>query len=238
MSTPALIARAAASVRSAAKPWVTRFRTALASLTTKPSNPHVSRSTSVNSQRLPDAGTPLRSMYAVITLPGAGLDRRLERREVHVPELGVGQVDLVVVAPTERAPVAGEVLRTGNDVVRCAQLTALEAAHLGDGHRRAEVRVFSRALDDPTPTWIARDVDHRRERPVDADGTRLTGGDRLATLDRLGIPGGRHRNRHRKNRAEPVDHVESEQHGDAEAITFDREPLQAVDLGRIGDEQQ
>ena len=238
MSTPALTARAAASLRSAAKPWVTRFRTALASLTTKPSNPHVSRSTSVNSQRLPDAGTPFEVHVGGHHVAGTGLDRRLERREVHVPELGVGQVDLVVVAPTERGPVTGEVLRTGNDAVGCPQLAALEAAHLGDGHGRAEVRVFSGALDDPTPTWIAGDVDHRRERPVDAHGTRLAGGDRLAALDRLGIPRGRHRDRHRKNRAEPVDDVETEQHGDAEAVAVDREPLEAVDLGRIGDEQQ
>ena len=53
-----------------------------------------------------------------------------------------------------------------------------------------------------------------------------------------GIPGGRHRDRHRKDRAEPVNDVETEQHRDAEAVAFDREPLQAVDLGRIGDEQQ
>ena len=169
---------------------------------------------------------------------GTSRDRRLERREVHVPELGVGEVDLVVVAPTERGPVTGEVLRTGNDAVGCTQLTALEAAHLGDGHRRAEVRIFSSALDDPAPTWIAGDVDHGRERPVDAHGTRFAGGDRLAALDRRGVPRGRHRNRHRKNRAEPVNDVETEQHRDAEAVAFDCEPLEAVDLGRIGDEQQ
>ena len=45
-----------------AKPWVTRFRTALASLTTKPSKPQVSRSTSVNSHSFPVAGMPFRSM--------------------------------------------------------------------------------------------------------------------------------------------------------------------------------
>ena len=61
-STPTESARAPASVRSAAKWWVSRFRTALASLTTKPSKPQVSRRTSVKSQWLPDAGIPFRSM--------------------------------------------------------------------------------------------------------------------------------------------------------------------------------
>ena len=55
-STPAVSARAAASARSVAKPWVTRLRTALASLTTNPPKPHAWRSTSVNSHRLAEAG--------------------------------------------------------------------------------------------------------------------------------------------------------------------------------------
>ena len=59
---PAFTARAPASARSAAKPWVTRLRTAFASLTRKPWKPQPSRSTSSSSQWLPVAGIPLRSM--------------------------------------------------------------------------------------------------------------------------------------------------------------------------------
>ena len=68
-STPAVTPRAPASARSAAKRCVRRLRTALASLTTNPSKPHCSRSTSENSHRLPEAGMPFRLMYAPITLP-------------------------------------------------------------------------------------------------------------------------------------------------------------------------
>ena len=70
------------------------------------------------------------------------------------------------------------------------------------------------------------------------DGAGLAGGDRLAALDGLGVPGRGHRDRHREDGAQPVDHVEAEQQRDAEPVALDREPLQAVDLGRIGDEQQ
>jgi hypothetical protein len=35
-----------------------------------------------------------------------------------------------------------------------------------------------------------------------------------------------------------MDHVEAEQRGDAEPVPVDREPLQPVDLGGIGDEEQ
>ena len=198
MSTPTLTARAAASLRSAAKSWVTRLRTALASLTTKPSNPQVSRNTSVNSHRLPDAGYSVQIHVGGHHIARAGVDRSFERWKVCVPEFGVGQVDLVVVAPTERGAVTGEVLGPGNDAFRRAHLTALEATNLGDGHGSAEVRIFAGALDDPTPPWITSNVDHRRERPVNADGARFAGGDRLAPFDGVGIPGGRHRNRHRQ----------------------------------------
>ncbi len=68
-STPTLTPRAPASARSRAKPWVLRLCTACASLTTKPSKPQVLRSTWSKSQALPVAGTPLRSMYAVMMLP-------------------------------------------------------------------------------------------------------------------------------------------------------------------------
>src|SRR5206468_10770827 len=42
-------------------------------------------------------------------VPGAGLERGPERRQVDVPQLGVGEVDLVVVATADRGAVPGEV---------------------------------------------------------------------------------------------------------------------------------
>ena len=62
MFIPARNARKAASRPSRAKPSITRFPTAIASLTTKPWKPHSPRSTSCNRKRFPLAGTSLRSM--------------------------------------------------------------------------------------------------------------------------------------------------------------------------------
>ena len=169
---------------------------------------------------------------------GARLDGRAERREVGVPQLGVGEVDLVVVTPAERGAVPREVLGPGDDAVGSAEPLALEAPHLGDRHRRAEVRVLAGALDDAAPARVAGDVDHRREGPVDADRPRLPRGDRLAAGDGVRVPRGRHRDRHRQDRPEPVDDVEREQRRDAVPVAVDDEPLEAVDLGGVGDEQQ
>ena len=67
---------------------------------------------------------------------------------------------------------------------------------------------------------------------------RFPGGDRLSTLDCLRVPGGRHRDRYRENGPQTMDHVETEQRGDTQPVPVDRQPLQPVDLRRIGDEQQ
>ena len=115
---------------------------------------------------------------------------------------------------------------------------ALEAADLGDGDRGAEERILAGALDDAAPPRIAGDVHHRGEGPVDAHGAGLARGDGLTALDRLGVPRRRHRDRYREDRAQPVDDVEAEQHRDAEPIAVEREPLEPVDLGRVGHEQQ
>ena len=63
MSTPAFTARAPASVRSAAKPCVDEVADRVGVADHEPLEaPASPRSTSVNSQRLPVAGMPLRSM--------------------------------------------------------------------------------------------------------------------------------------------------------------------------------
>ena len=57
-------------------------------------------------------------------------------------------------------------------------------------------------------------------------------------LDRLGIPRRGHRDRHREDRAQTVDHVKPEQDRDPVPVARDGQPLQPVDLRRVGDEQQ
>ena len=51
------------------------------------------------------------------------------------------------------------------------------------------------------------------------------------------VPGSRQGDRHRKD-GQPVDDVEADQQRDAETVALDGEPLKAIDLGRIGEEQQ
>jgi hypothetical protein len=150
----------------------------------------------------------------------------------------VGQVDFVVVPAAERGAVAGEVLRPGDDPILLPVVGALKAADLGGRDGGTEEGVLAGALDDPAPARIPGDVDHRREGPVEADRAGLPGRDRLAPLDRLEVPGGGHRDRDGEDGAQAVDDVEAEQRRDAQAVALDREPLEPVDVGGIGLEQQ
>lgn len=73
---------------------------------------------------------------------------------------------------------------------------------------------------------------------MDTNSARLAGGHGLTTFDGLRVPRGRHGDRDREDGAQSVDDVEADQQRDAEAVALDREPLQAVDLGRVGEKQQ
>jgi len=168
---------------------------------------------------------------------GTGLDGRAERWQVDVVELGVGDVGVLVVASAARRAVASEVLRAGDDAFAIVQ-SCLEATHLGSGHGSAEDGILACALDDAAPAGVAGDVDHRRERPADADRAGLTGRDGLAGGDGLRAPRGRQRDRRRQDRPQAVDHVEAEDDRDAQPGAGESLALQLVREGRVLDEQQ
>ena len=165
-----------------------------------------------------------------------GLDSGAERREVDVPQLGVRDVGFFVVATAARRAVPGEVLRPGEHAFGTE--LALEPTNLRSGDGSAEHRVFARALDDAPPARIARDVDHGREGPVDADRTSLARGRSLRRFDGPRRPARGERDRHGENRAQPVDDVEAEDQRDAEAAFLDGKTLQSVGRRHLFDEER
>jgi len=75
----------------------------------------------------------------------------------------------------------------GEHAIRARGILALKTTHLSRGHSGTEKRIFARALNDAPPARVARDINHRREGPTDAGGSRLTGRDLLHLLDECGI---------------------------------------------------
>ena len=184
---------------------------------------------------VPRCGDPVEIHVGAHDVGRTRVDGGLERREVDVAQLRVGDVRVVVVSAAAGRAVAGEVFGAGQDALRPE--VSLEAADLGGGHRGGQHRILPRALDDATPAGVPRDVDHGGERPVDADGAGLARGDSLALLRRRGVPGRGGRDRHREDRAEAVDDVEAEEQRDAQPRVLDGAALQAVGQRGVAHEQ-
>ena len=162
----------------------------------------------------------------------AGVHRGLEGRQVDVAQQALRDPRGVVVAAALRRAVARVVLRAGGDAVRRAVVVALEAADHRRGQHGREVRVLAEALGDPAPARVARDVHHRRERPVEAGRGRLLGGDGRAVRHQLRVPRRGLGERDREDRAVAVDHVAAHQQRDAEPALLDRDALDLQARGR------
>ncbi len=169
--------------------------------------------------------------------PGACIDRCFEWRQIYVPHQLFRNVRRVIVAPAICSAVPSEMFHTCQYVVRPADLWALEPEHLRAGHGCSQVRIFSCAFHHATPASVASNVHHRAESPCNACGPGFSCGHTLRSFHHLWVPRGSHRDRVRKNRVIPVDHIEPEQNRNVKARLVHGNVLPAVDLLGIGDPQ-
>src|SRR5271169_749211 len=140
---------------------------------------------------------------------GARLCCSAERRQVYVAEQLLRNIGRVVVATTVCCSVTCEVLNADDDGVG-AELLALKSSDLCTGHGGAEVRVLARAFNNATPASITRDIDHRRERPLNASRARVLTSETLCLFFDAGVPRRSHRERNRECSPKSVDHIETE----------------------------
>src|ERR1044072_678709 len=101
-------------------------------------------------------------------------------------------------------------LGAGDDLVRSAVVTALKSANARARHLRTEERIFTRAFSNSSPARVARDINHRRERPVNARSSCFRGGNAGRAFCRRGIPGCRFAERYRKDGAITMNDIETE----------------------------
>ena len=91
-------------------------------------------------------------------------------------------------------------LRRREDRGGVRETAALVAAHHGRGELADEQRVLAERLIDAAPAQIARDAEHRRERPVDAGRRDFDGRGARDPLDQVGVPRCRHAELRREDR--------------------------------------
>ncbi|MCW0416700.1 hypothetical protein NB689_002454 [Xanthomonas sacchari] len=144
----------------------------------------------------------------------AGAEGGLERREIHLAQGALGDVDGVVVQAGLGRAVGGEVLGAGGQRIGMVDAIALEAAHAGLGETPAQQHVLAAAFHAAAPARIAGDVDHRREGPVDPDRAGFQCGGTRGALRQLRLEAGGFAQRHREHGGEAVDYIGGEQHRD------------------------
>ena len=140
----------------------------------------------------------------------ARLHRRMERRQIHIPQLLVRDIRGIVIAPSVGRAVTGEVLHRCQHMPRFARERPLKSLDLCLRHRRSQKRVFAGAFHNAAPAWIARNIHHRRKTPAHARRTRLARRHGLRPLHHGRVPGCRHRQRNREHRLESVNYIQAE----------------------------
>jgi len=158
----------------------------------------------------------------------------LNGRQVEVPEPLHGHVGRVVFTPALGLAVRREVLRARDDLVRRTVVGSLGGLHARGRQHRPEIRILARALGDPAPPWLVRDVDHRAVDLLDPGRRRLARGDPVVRLRDVGIEATRLAERDREDRPEAVDGVECEQERDVQPRLLHGHVLEVVDLLWVG----
>ncbi len=142
----------------------------------------------------------------------------------------VGEIDRGIFAPGGYGSIPAQVLGGGGQAGGGAQVLALEAARFRRGKLRGDPGVFTRALDDPTPAWIARYIEHGREGERNSILRSFRGGAACRSLPGVRIEQAGLRQRHREDRAMTVDDIEAQQQWNPESGILDCDPLQGAHL--------
>src|SRR5580704_16741492 len=136
---------------------------------------------------------------------GTSLDASVERGQVDILQLLVGNVGLLIVTAACGGAIPGKMLKAGEQMVGRADVIALEPPDLSLRHPGTEIRILARAFHNATPSWIPSYIKHRCERPVDPRGRSLARSHLLRMLHQRGVPRCCQRKRDGIDRAEAVD---------------------------------
>ena len=158
-----------------------------------------------------------------------GIYTGLVGREILVEHAHVAHIHRVVVTAGFGSAVEGEVLDTCHHSGFVGQIGALVALNHRAADGRAQERVFAVTFAHASPAGLAADVHHGAESPADAVGRGLNRGDAGRVANGVHVPAHRHGKWNREHRLIAVDHVHTENQGNAQSALLDSDFLQRAD---------
>ena len=149
---------------------------------------------------------------------------------MHFAQRALGDIDRRIVAPTGHGAVGAKVFGRRGHRLGVREIGALETADFRASDLHREPGILARPFDGSAPAKIARDVEHRRKRHRHSVGRRLPSGFARRELPNAGIERRGLRERHGKDRAVTVNHVETDQQRNAEPRFLDGNSLHLVNM--------
>ncbi len=135
-----------------------------------------------------------------------------------------------IFATGRHGAIGAEVFGSRSKAVPRREIGSLETPRLRRRHLGRDPGVFARALDNASPAWIARHVEHRRKGQGDAILRRLFGGGARGFLPKVRGELAGFRQGNGKNRVVAVNNIEAHKQGDAKAGFFHGEALDRARL--------
>src|SRR5262249_17489997 len=105
------------------------------------------------------------------------------------------------VSSTHRSAVSNVVFETGSDTAGISDIRTFVAANHGHAHCLRKIWVFTVGFIDSRPQRLPADVEYRREVPRNISSACLCRSNLCSAQRKQRIPGGRHRQRLREERA-------------------------------------
>ncbi len=138
---------------------------------------------------------------------GAGIDARLERRQVDLTQRRFRNIGGIILHPTLHRAISREMFQAGQHGILGLKVRSLETLDARPGKQAPQPRILSRAFGHPAPTLVTGDINHGRKRPVDAARRRFDGRCARGAPRQFGIETGRLTHRYRENRLQSVNNV-------------------------------
>ena len=163
----------------------------------------------------------------------SGIQCRLERRQVDVAQLRLGNPSGVIVPSSLGGRVAGKMFDTGSKAFlhfTIYHLVILVSADDSRSHHRSEVCILAIAFSHASPPRVVRHIHHRRESPADACPISLACRQPCSLLHQRGIPCSALRQRNRIDGIETMYHIARGNKRDTQSGLLDGHTLQPVDF--------